>query len=59
MIYKFRIMRMDTLHDMPTHMMADLDQYITRTEKFMRKYSIDENVIIGQNPETLVKTMAS
>ena len=29
-ILKFRTMRMDTPHDMPTHMLKDPDQYITR-----------------------------
>ena len=29
-ILKFRTMRIDTPHDMPTHMLKDPDQYITR-----------------------------
>ena len=29
MIYKFRTMRIDTPKDMPTHMLADPEQYIT------------------------------
>ena len=41
-IHKFRTMRIDTPHDMPTHMLSNPEQYITRTGKFMRKYSIDE-----------------
>ena len=39
MIYKFRTMRIDTPKDMPTHMLADPEQYITRVGKFLRKSS--------------------
>ena len=42
MIYKFRTMRIDTPKDMPTHMLADPEQYITRVGKFLRKSSLDE-----------------
>lgn len=41
-IYKFRTMRIDTPHDMPTHLLADPEQYITRVGKFLRKTSLDE-----------------
>ena len=41
-IWKFRTMRTDTPKDMPTHMLADPDQYITRTGHFLRKTSLDE-----------------
>ena len=41
-IYKFRTMRTDTPSDMPTHMLSDPDQYITRAGKFLRKTSLDE-----------------
>ena len=41
-ILKFRTMRIDTPHDMPTHMLKDPDQYITRVGKFLRKTSLDE-----------------
>ena len=41
-ILKFRTMRMDTPHDMPTHMLKDPDQYITRVGHFLRKTSLDE-----------------
>lgn len=41
-ILKFRTMRIDTPKDMPTHMLADPDQYITRVGKFLRKSSLDE-----------------
>jgi O-antigen biosynthesis protein WbqP len=41
-IYKFRTMRTDTPKDMPTHMLSNPDQYITKTGKFLRKTSLDE-----------------
>ena len=41
-ILKFRTMRIDTPHDMPTHLLADPEQYITRVGKFLRKTSLDE-----------------
>ena len=41
-IWKFRTMRIDTPKDMPTHMLADPDQYITKVGKFLRKTSLDE-----------------
>ena len=41
-LYKFRSMRMDTPHDVPTHQLDNPDQYILKTGGFIRKYSIDE-----------------
>ena len=41
-ILKFRTMRIDTPKDMPTHMLANPEQYITKIGKFMRKTSLDE-----------------
>lgn len=41
-IWKFRSMRTDTPKDVPTHMLSDPDQYITKTGKFLRKTSLDE-----------------
>ena len=41
-LYKFRSMKMSTPHDMPTHMLADPEQYITRVGKILRKLSLDE-----------------
>jgi len=41
-ILKFRSMRMDTPHDIPTHLLEDPDRYITRIGRFLRKYSLDE-----------------
>lgn len=41
-ILKFRTMRVDTPKDMPTHMLADPEQYITKMGKFLRRTSLDE-----------------
>lgn len=41
-ILKFRTMRTDTPSDMPTHMLQNPDQWITKTGRFMRKTSLDE-----------------
>lgn len=41
-IYKFRTMRTDTPKDMPTHMLTNPEQYITKTGRFLRKTSLDE-----------------
>ena len=41
-IYKFRTRRTDTPKDMPTHMLANPEQYITKTGRFLRKTSLDE-----------------
>ncbi len=42
MLHKFRSMKRKTPHDIPTHQLADPEQYITRVGKFLRKYSLDE-----------------
>ena len=42
MIYKFRTMRTDTPKDMPTHLLQNPDQYITKVGGFLRKTSLDE-----------------
>ena len=42
MIWKFRSMKMSTPHDVPTHLLENPDQYITRIGRFIRKTSIDE-----------------
>ena len=52
-ILKFRTMRTDTPKDMPTHLLADPEQYITKVGKFLRKTSLDElpqlwNIFVGQ-----------
>ena len=41
-IYKFRTMRTDTPKDMPTHLLSNPEQYITKVGKFLRKTSLDE-----------------
>lgn len=51
-ILKFRTMRIDTPHDMPTHLLQDPEQYITRMGRFLRKTSLDElpqlwNIFVG------------
>ncbi|WP_394297974.1 sugar transferase [Gordoniibacillus kamchatkensis] len=40
-IYKFRTMRTDT-PNLPTHLLADPSQYITRVGRILRKTSLDE-----------------
>ena len=42
LLHKFRSMKMSTPHDMPTHLLANPEQYITRVGKFLRKSSLDE-----------------
>lgn len=51
-ILKFRTMRIDTPKDMPTHLLKNPQQYITKVGKFLRKTSLDElpqiiNIIKG------------
>ncbi|MBO5069695.1 MAG: sugar transferase [Roseburia sp.] len=41
-ILKFRTMRIDTPHDVPTHLLQNPEQYITRVGRFLRKTSLDE-----------------
>ncbi|WP_102267250.1 sugar transferase [Massilicoli timonensis] len=41
-ILKFRTMYVDTPKDMPTHLLANPDQYITKAGRFLRKTSLDE-----------------
>lgn len=52
-ILKFRTMRIDTPQDMPTHLLDDPKQWITKVGKFLRKTSLDElpqiwNILVGQ-----------
>lgn len=42
MILKFRSMKMSTPHDVPTHLLENPEQYITRVGKFIRRTSLDE-----------------
>ena len=41
-MFKFRTMYTDTPKDMPTHLLANPDQYITKVGHFLRKTSLDE-----------------
>lgn len=41
-LHKFRSMKMDTPHDVPTHMLDNPEQYITKVGKFIRAHSLDE-----------------
>lgn len=41
-ILKFRTMKTDTPKDMPTHLLSDPKQYITRFGAFLRRSSLDE-----------------
>lgn len=41
-ILKFRTMRTDTPKDMPTHLLQNPEQYITKVGRFLRKTSLDE-----------------
>ena len=52
-ILKFRTMRGDTPHDVPTHLLKNPDAYITKSGAFLRKTSLDElpqifNILAGQ-----------
>ena len=51
-ILKFRTMRGDTPHDVPTHLLKNADSYITKSGAFLRKTSLDElpqiyNILVG------------
>ncbi len=41
-MYKLRSMKMNTPHDVPTHLLENPEQYILRCGRWMRKYSVDE-----------------
>ena len=41
-ILKFRTMRIDAPHDVPTHLLSEPDRWITRAGKILRKTSLDE-----------------
>ena len=50
---KFRTMRTDTPKDVPTHLLANPEAYITPVGRFLRKTSLDElpqlfNILVGQ-----------
>lgn len=41
-IYKFRTMKCSAPRDVPTHLLENLDQWVTRIGKFLRRSSLDE-----------------
>lgn len=41
-ILKFRTMKVNTPHDIPTHLLKNPEQYITKIGRFLRKTSLDE-----------------
>lgn len=41
-LHKFRSMRINTPHNVPTHMLENPEQYITNSGKFIRAHSLDE-----------------
>lgn len=45
-MYKFRSMKMSTPPELPTHLLSNPEQYITRIGKILRKTSLDEIVQI-------------
>lgn len=52
MILKFRTMRTDAPHDLPTHQLSDSKKWITRVGRFLRRTSLDElpqlfNIFVG------------
>ena len=52
-ILKFRSMRADTPHDVPTHLLQNAESSITPVGHFLRKTSLDElpqlfNILVGQ-----------
>lgn len=52
-ILKFRTMRTDAPHDMPTHLLQNPEAFITKSGRFLRKTSLDElpqiiNILKGE-----------
>ena len=45
-MHKFRSMRIDTPHNVPTHMLDNPEKYITKAGLYCRKHSLDEIVQI-------------
>ena len=41
-LYKFRSMKLSTPHDVPTHQLENPEQYLLKSGKFIRKFSLDE-----------------
>ncbi|NLC27027.1 MAG: sugar transferase, partial [Fastidiosipila sp.] len=52
-ILKFRTMKMTAPSDVPTHLLENPEQHLTKVGKFLRKTSLDElpqllNIFVGQ-----------
>ena len=52
-ILKFRTMRTDAPHDMPTHLLTNPEAFITKSGRFLRRTSLDElpqiiNILVGE-----------
>ena len=52
-LYKFRTMRKDAPHDIPTHLFEDADKYLLKSGRVFRKTSLDEipqlfNILKGE-----------
>jgi O-antigen biosynthesis protein WbqP len=52
-LLKYRSMKMSTPHDIPTHLLENPEQYITKVGRFLRKSSLDElpqiyNIFVGK-----------
>lgn len=41
-LHKFRTMKMSTPHDVPTHLLSNPEQYITKAGRILRRTSLDE-----------------
>lgn len=41
-LHKFRSMKLSTPHNVPTHILENPEQYITKSGKFIRAHSLDE-----------------
>lgn len=41
-LHKFRSMKRSTPHDIPTHLLENPEQYVTRVGRFLRRSSLDE-----------------
>jgi len=51
-ILKFRTMKIETPKNIPTHLLGNAEQFITKTGRFLRKTSLDElpqiwNILVG------------
>lgn len=53
-LHKFRSMKMSTPHDVPTHMLENPEQYITKVGGFIRKHSLEHRDIMRQTIGSLV-----